>query len=443
MDDRNSLLSSFKNKKVLVVGLGIQGGGAGIASFFSKRGSFVKVTDLKIKKDLQESIDKLKDLSIEYTLGEHKLEDFLGADYIFKGPSVPWDMPNLIEAQKKGIPIDMESSFVVSLLKSKVIGVTGTRGKSTTSQLIYETLKKINKNIFIGGNISGVSTIDILNHAKEDDIVVLELSSWSLSGFHRKKISPHIAVFTNFYPDHLNYYKSIDDYLYDKKAIYLYQKRGDYCLINNDIKDKIDLNEIKSYKIFYKKGNINIKFKYIKGEHNLENAVAALEVSRLFDIDRKNAIEIIENFKGLPYRQQIIKIKNNITFINDSTSTTPTSLFKAIQTFSDKPIILIFGGNNKNLPLDDILEKLKNITKIIFTRGTLTDTIYPLLKKEYKNKVSIIFSDLEQAVFGAYKEALSIHEPCYVLFSPGATSFSMFKNEFDRGDAFNKIVNKI
>jgi len=441
MDRKNGHLNSFKNKRILVVGLGLQAGGVGIASFFSKLGSKVKVTDIKTEQELDTSIKDLKQYPIEYTLGQHKLEDFINTDYIFKGPGVKWDIPEIIQAQKKGIPIELEASFVVSLLDCKTIGVTGTRGKSTTTHMIYEILKKSGKNVHIGGNISGVSTINLLNTVKENDIVVLELSSWALSGFHKKKMSPNIAVFTNFYPDHLNYYKSINEYLYDKKAIYMYQKKQDYCVINNSLKKYLDFNEIIANKIIFNKEN-NIMFKYLKGQHNQENANAALSVSKIFNIDEQKTKETISEYKGLPFRQQIIKTIGNVTIINDSTSTTPTSTIEAIKSFSDKPVILIMGGNSKNLPVEQLIQRLSDVKKIVLIKGSFTDLILKKLREKYSNKVSDIFSNLKEATLFAFNKAKELNTFSYILFSPGATSFASFKNEFDRGEKFNEIVNE-
>jgi UDP-N-acetylmuramoylalanine--D-glutamate ligase len=442
MDRKNEVLAGFKGKRILVVGLGLQAGGVGIASFFAKLGSKVKVTDLKTESELDTSIKELKQYPIEYTLGQHKLEDFLNCDYIFKGPGVKWDLPELVQAQKKGIPVELEASFVVSLLNCQTIGVTGTRGKSTTTQLIYEILESTGKKIHICGNVSGTSTINLLNVVNEEDIVVFELSSWALSGFHKRKISPNIAVFTNFYPDHLNYYNSLNEYLYDKKAIFMYQKNEDYCVVNESLNIYFDLNKIKSQKIIFSKEK-KFEFKYIKGEHNQENANAAYAVSKLFDIKDELIYKTILNFSGLPFRQQIIKKTNEITYINDSTSTTPTSTIEAIKTFHDKPIVLILGGNSKNLSQSDLIDKLSNVEKIILIKGTFTDLIKDELLNKYPNKVSQVYKNLNDAVLSAKNQCKNLDKESYLLFSPGATSFASFKNEFDRGKLFNLILQKI
>ncbi|MFH1827474.1 MAG: UDP-N-acetylmuramoyl-L-alanine--D-glutamate ligase [bacterium] len=437
------LRNKFEGKKALMVGLGLQGGGVGLIRFFCNLGSHVTVTDLKSNIELSDTIDNLKDLNITYSLNGHKLKDFLNADIIFKGPSVPWDLDHLKQAENKGIPIEMEVSFTASYLKSKIIGVTGTRGKTTTTEMICSFLKKTDKKIHKAGNISGVSTIKLLETAEKDDLVVLELSSWALSGFHKKKISPHIAVFTNLFPDHLNYYKTMEDYFYDKSAIFLYQNQSDYLFLNKNLKETVSRLEIKSKKIFFDKDDFDQDFKYLKGNHNKENAAVAYLVSQLFKIDNMIALKTLQGFKSVQYRQELIKQIGVISFINDSTSTTPTSTIKAVEAFNDKAVVLILGGQTKKLPIKFLLEKMSSIEFIVLLKGSFTDEIYQELKTKYKNKMSPIFNNLNEAVKFAYIKTLGLQKECYVIFSPGATSFAMFKNEFDRGNKFNEYVERL
>jgi len=434
-------MEQYQGKKILVVGLGLQGGGVGIAKFFAELGAKVTVTDKKTQERLFFSIQALKDYPITFHLGHHQLKDFIEADSIFKGPSVPWTLPEIIEAEKRHIPVEMELSFFTSNFPGKIIGITGTRGKSTITHLIYKLLKQSGFSIYLGGGLPGISTINYLKTLGKKDWVVMELSSWALSGFHRKKISPHIAVFTNFYPDHLNYYKNIDDYLFDKKAIYQYQKENDYLVVNKTLLHYINIMK-SEVKIFLKE-DFSYQLKYLRGEHNLENAAAALQVARILKIDEKRAINIISNFKGLPYRQEIIGEKNNVIFVNDTTSTTPIATIKAIDSFGDKKIILILGGNSKNLPTDTLIKRLIKVKKVILLAGSFTDQILDTLRVSYLDKLSNkVYDNLEEAVNEAYRLAKETKGSC-VLFSPGATSFAMFNNEFHRGDEFNRIVKEI
>ncbi len=309
--------------------------------------------------------------------------------------------------------------------------------------MIYEMLKAESRPVFLGGNFAGISTINFLKQANKESILVAELSSWALSGFHREKISPHIAVFTNFYPDHLNYYRNLDEYLDDKKAIYLYQKKGDYLIANKNLQAVIEKDQPKSNVIYFQANDFKEKLIYLYGQHNQENAAASIQVGRILNVDFNKMVNSLKSFNGLFGRQQIIAQKNNLIVINDTTSTTPTATIKALETFSDKPIILILGGNKKNLPYDQLIRQLQQvpIKKIFLLQGSFTDQILPDLKKICPEKISKkIYDDLEKAVKEALKLAKNINQEFYLLFSPAATSFSMFKNEFDRGEKFNQIV---
>jgi UDP-N-acetylmuramoylalanine--D-glutamate ligase len=436
-------MADFNGKKVIVVGLGIQGGGVGLVKYLVKHGAKVKATDLKNEAQLKESLDQIKDLGVELTLGKHVLDDFISADIIFKGPSVRWDMPELVEAEKRGIPIEMEMSFFAGACPSKIIGITGTRGKSTTTMIIYELLKSNNFSVYLGGNIPNISTISMLDDLKSDDWVVLELASWPLSGFHRKKISPHISVFTNLYPDHLNYYKTMDEYLYDKKAIYLYQNQNDYLVANIHLQPVIEKDNPKSKVTYFSSGDFSASLRHLKGEHNLENAASALRVAEILGIDKQKANDSISSFRGIPYREEVVGEKNNVFFVNDTTSTAPVAAIKAINVFASSPTVLILGGNSKNLPVDDLVEALAKVGKIILLKGSFTDQVLPVLRKRYGGKINGPFDNLEDAVAKGYEEALGLRCPqskSCLLFSPGATSFASFKNEFHRGAEFNRIV---
>jgi len=441
------LKEEFRGKKVLVVGLGVQGGGVGVIKFLAKLGAKIKVTDLKTEEQLKESLSEISHLGIDTVLGKHDVEDFISADIIFKGPSVPWSLPGIIEAEKRGIPIEMEMSFFSVNCPGKIIGITGTRGKSTTTMMIYKLMKKNNFSVYLGGNIPQVSTIALLETVTANDWVVLELPSWPLSGFHRKKISPHIAVFTNFYPDHLNYYKTMDDYLYDKKAIYLYQKSGDYLVINYSLRNLVEKESLRSKVIYFSASDFPMPLKRLLGSHNLENAAACQKTAEIVGIDFKKAVEFISDFNNLPFRQEVIANKEGVVVINDSASTMPIATIKALETYSGKPIVLILGGNSKNLPYDELLSKINQAEKVVLLTGDFTDKILPSLKSKLTDRVRGPFDNLEEAVLTAYNEAKNLAstrgEKVYLIFSPGATSFAMFRNEFHRGDEYNKIIGKI
>lgn len=436
-----TLKDSYGGKKILVVGLGLQGGGVGVARFFSQLGAVVTVTDKKNEIQLAPSVEALKDLPITFRLGGHAIEDFTSADIIFKGPGVPWSSPEIVAALKNNIPVEMEMSFVAANLPCAIIGITGTRGKSTTTNLIYNVLKGLGLPVYLGGGLPGISNIEFLKTLTDKDYLVAELSSWALSGFHNKKISPHISVFTNIFPDHLNYYKKMEDYLHDKKAIFDYQKPEDFLIIN---KSFVELSgSAKSKILTFEASDFPYPLKVLKGEHNRENAAAALKVSEVLGLDRIQASRIIAEYGGLPFRQQVVGKMKNVTFINDTTSTTPIAAIKAISSFSDGGIYIILGGNSKNLPHGELIDELDKVKKIILLQGSFTEEILATLKEKYADRITESYDNLEEAVKKAYDLALHDEQPAYVLFSPAATSFAMFNNEFHRGREFNLQVSRI
>ncbi len=443
----NQLKKKFQNKKILIVGLGLQGGGVGLIRFFLSLGGKVIVTDKKNKKELKPSLDKLKGLSITYRLGEHRVEDFIKADYIFKGPSVSWNLLEIKQALKRNIPVEMEMSFFMDLVpRKKVIGVTGTRGKSTTTMIICQLLKNSGYKVFLGGNIPHTSALSNLDSALKSDWIVLELSSWQLSGFDRKKISPHIAVLTNFFPDHLNYYLSLKEYWQDKKAIFKYQKQGDIFILNKKLKEKVK-NEIKNQQcLYFTKNDFVEELKYLSGDHNRENVGAGYQLAKILKLDKKIINKTMANFKGLPYRQEVVADYKGIIFINDTTSTTPIAAEKAIEAFSSNRIVMILGGDSKNLPFQNLIEKLNKVEKIVLLKGRFTKEIYRSLTNRYQEKITLVYDHLDKAIKKAYQIAKQLrkdNQPVVVLFSPSATSFSMFKNEFHRGDEFNRIIKNL
>lgn len=437
------LKKQYKHKRVLIVGLGLQGGGVGLAKFFSELGALVSVTDRKIKTELAPSLEALKHFPISYTFGEHRIEDFLAADIIFKGPSVSWLLPEIVAAEKRNIPIEMEAPFFAQYSPAKIIGVTGTRGKSTTSTMIFHVMKKNNFSVYLAGNIPGISTISLLKKVTLNDWVILELPSWQLSGFHRKKISPPVAVFTNFYPDHLNYYSTMDAYLYDKKALYAYQKKGDVLIANSSLQSIIEKDAPCSTVHYFRSGDISSAPHFLLGSHNRENAAAALKVIEILGGSKKTFWKSLKDYHMLPYRLQKIAQKDTITFINDSTSTTPTSTEKALEAFEKHRVVLILGGQSKSLPFTKLLDALTLVQNIVLLKGSFTDEILPELQRYYAGKITKVFDSLESAVEKAYEIAKTHNEKTFILFSPAATSFAMFKNEFHRGEEFDRIVKKL
>ncbi len=226
----------LKNKRVLVFGLGMHGGGIGVAKWLVKQGARVTVTDLKTAAQLQSSLDALYQLPITYVLGEHREQDFLNADLIVRNPAVPRESKWLQFAREHNIPVEMEMALFVERLPrgmAQVIGITGTKGKTTTTLMTGAILRNANPKTVVAGNLR-VSALDLLEQIDAETPVVLELSSWQLEAFPPHQTSPHIAAITNIAPDHLNRYRDMDDYADAKAIIFRYQQPGDYVVLNFD-----------------------------------------------------------------------------------------------------------------------------------------------------------------------------------------------------------------
>lgn len=422
--------------KVLIFGLGLNEGGVGSAKFFAKLGAQVKVTDLKNETILKPSLEQLKDFPITYTLGKHKNEDINWADLIIKNPGVKPKNPYIEYAKSKGKKVEQDMGIFLGFVKpSQIVGVTGTKGKSTTSSLIYEVLKNSGKKVILAGNI-GTSVLDIIQQIQSDTLIVLEISSFQLEAFDQHKVSPHFAVITNIYPDHLNYYKNMDEYIGAKKVIGKYQTENDYLFINHKNKDFAE--GLKSKIIYYSNTDLPANFKSsLVGEHNKSNMAAAYVICKKLGVDEKIILKTISQFKGVPFRIQLIKDWSGIKIINDTTATTPDAAIQAIKTFPNS--ILICGGMNKGMNYKQFVTIVKKcVKKIYFLEGDSTEMIKKLMKNQ--NIIAGTYNDLEKLLIDV-KEIVKNGDT--ILFSPGATSFNLFQNEFDRGRQFNEAVQKV
>lgn len=429
----------FSGKKVLIFGLGLQGGGAGSALFAKRHGAKVKITDLKSTQSLKSTLSKLPE-DITQTLGRHDPLDIDWADIIIKNPGVSHNSDLIQYALQSKKQVYMPAALYLKYSKLKTIGITGTRGKSTTTRLIYSMLNRsFPDQVLIGGNIPGQSPLELLDEENNKKYAVLELSSFQLAGCDRLQVSPQLAVVTNIYQDHLNRYNSMDSYIKDKLTIVKYQGKNDITILN-----KLDDNANKFQKLSHAQikwfTTSNLKSSLI-GDHNKQNIAAAQVVALSLGIDKATIKRSVQDFRGLPYRLEKIAEKNGITYINDTTSTTPISTIKAIQSLKD-PIILIIGGESKNLETDNMIDLVclsNQVTKIIIL-GSKNNKEFLTKINNCKDKIIGNVSSMREAMQLAVAHAKSGDT---VLLSPGFASFDLFNNEFERGDQFNREVEKL
>ncbi len=451
--------TDISSLKVTIMGLGLHGGGLASALFFADRGAKVTVTDLRDKSILKPIIDKLGKYDIKYVLGEHREEDFLSADVIIKNPAVPPQSPFL----KISKLIETDISIFLKFNKRPVIAVTGSKGKSTIVSAVYDVMHQIKPETKLGGNIttSPLSFIDdcILEN---DAPVILELSSWQLADLKNETtLIPRISVITNIMPDHQNRYSSMDEYIADKKLIYANQSADDFLICNydddyghefaletsakvfyvsaSDLPDDTDgaflLDHIGYFRIGDQMEKILPAEIQIPGKHNRINMLYAALILRLSGIDADQIISRLKQFTGIAHRMELIKVKNGVTWYNDSAATIPQASAAAMIGCRG-PFRLIAGGTDKKLDFNGTIEAFSLANSIYLLEGSATDRLTVLLDNKnipYKGP----YSNLQDAVEQAASESRPGET---VIFSPGATSFGMFLNEFDRGDKFRQIV---
>ncbi len=441
--------SYIQGKNVTQLGLGLLGRGIGDAEFLSRFGANLIVTDLKTETELAESLVRLKHcLHITFHLGGHRNEDFVGRDFILKAAGAPFDSPFIAQARQSGIPIEMDASLFSKLApRITLIGVTGTRGKSTVTILLYEMLKAAGKRVFLGGNIKDTATLPLLEKVQEGDYVVLELDSWQLQGFGESKISPNIAVFTTFLPDHMNYYKGdMDMYFNDKANIFRFQKKGDVLVVGEDIAPARTWDTEGEVFIARRddvRRELTGAMVGLMGEHNQLNAACAVAAAEALKLPKSAVNTVLHTFRGLAGRLELRNMISGVAYYNDSNSTTPDAAIAALRTIGSqrkKNIILIMGGTDKQLDMQPLASEIPKWCKaVVLLSENGTEKFKPLLESATKQGVAVVECDTLPACVA---EATSRAEKGdNVLFSPAFASFGRwFKNEYDRGSQFNRLI---
>jgi UDP-N-acetylmuramoylalanine--D-glutamate ligase len=460
--------SFFKGKRVTVFGLGINMGGVGTVRFLAEHGAReIIVTDIKGHDELASSIQQLaKYRTITYVLGQHRPEDFTRTDMVIKNPGIPWTNEYVKLAEKAGVPIEMDSSLFFRFSKAPIIGVTGTKGKTTTASLVAHILESAGrKTVAVGIGQTGV--LSMLPKATSDSTVVFELSSWRLSALGHMKRSPHIAIITNLYPDHLNYYRTLPAYVDDKKQIFRYQHQHDVLVANYDnemVRDAVQ--DAPSEVIWFsKEGSIDgdgvwkegsvlcvrrggrqdvllpLEKVPLPGEHNVDNVLAATAASLAAGLSIEQIRRGIESFKGVSHRLAFVAEKRGVKYYDDTAATIPEAAIAALRSFDHQPI-LIAGGSDKKLEFGAFAEEIIERSKaLVLFRGEGTEKLIHELRKRLPEYHSFtVVESMGKAVELASRFAESGDS---VLLSPGAASFGLFKNEFDRGEQFVAAVKRL
>lgn len=450
------LNNKLKGKKIAIIGAGVSN--LPLIEYMAKLSDKVVLFDMKeLSDDARQLVEKY---NIKTSLGDNYLEELIGFDYIFRSPSCLPTNPYIVKEIDRGAIVTTEVEEVIKLSPCKVIGITGSDGKTTTTTIISEVLKSLGYTVHTGGNI-GTPIFTNMNKVKKEDIIVLELSSFQLMNM---KVSPNISVITNISKNHLDIHKDYQEYIDAKKSIFLNQNKDDIVVLNYDDElvksfDKEVKGEVRYFSFKSKlKDNYYLDGEYIKyndkiiidtkdliirGVHNYINICTVLNAIKDYITDMDKALEIIRKFPGVHHRIEFVREIDGVKWYNDSASSTPSRTIAGINAFDEK-IVLLAGGYDKNIPYDSLAKPILDKVRVLILFGNTKDKIYNAVMKESKlqNKEIEIYEEktLEDVIFKAKEVA---KEGEVVLFSPASASFDMFKNAYQRGDIFRDLVNKL
>ncbi|MBG0771318.1 MAG: UDP-N-acetylmuramoyl-L-alanine--D-glutamate ligase, partial [Anaerolineaceae bacterium] len=462
-------MTDWNGKKVVMIGAARQG--LALSRYLTQKGAKVTLNDRREDSLLADARQELSDLDITWVTGGHPFEILDGANLVCLSGGVPLDMPLVLEAENRGIPLSNDSQIFLEAAPCPVIGITGSAGKSTTTALVGEIAKlhfqqrKPNNTAWVGGNI-GNPLIKYLDQMKEDDIAVMELSSFQLEIMTK---SPHIAVILNLTPNHLDRHKTMAAYTSAKAHILTHQGPDDIAILNrDDIQSRKIYNEVKGRLItfglnepynkqdatFYKRSKLYLQAsgqiaKIIKadqinlpGTHNLYNILAAIAISAAASFSMQAIYEGITSFTGIAHRLEFVREWGGADWYNDSIATAPERAIAAINSF-DRPIVLLAGGRDKDLPwekfADLVHQKVDHLVIFGETVDLISNAVGEVMPEQRPFTIDRC-AGLEEAV----KKAAERVEPGdIVLLSPGGTSFDEFFDFEERGKRFTQWVKEL
>ncbi len=466
MEFENEKLKEFEEyirfRKVAVIGLGVSN--IPLLDYLHEKKAEVTVFDEKTIEEIpKEIVNKITEYSFSFSLGKNYLKKLKGFALIFRAPSCLPTVPELEQEANRGAIVTTEIEMLMEMCPGKIIGVTGSDGKTTTTSLINHILKQAGYSTYLGGNI-GIPLFTKLNLMRPEDIIVLELSSFQLMGM---QVSPNISVITNITPNHLNIHKDYEEYINAKKNIFKYQNEEDTLILNYDneitrncekeakgktiffsSKEKldngyiVDEDKIKECEDKLRKHLLDTNDLFLKGVHNYENICAAIAAtSSLVDMD--TIVTAVKSFHPVSDRIEFVRNIDGVDWYNDSASSSPTRTIAGLNAFKEE-IVLIAGGYDKNLDYTPIakpiIDKVKTLVLMGQTSGKIFDVVKQELEKENKTLDIYMCEDINSAIQTANKNAKSGQ---IVLFSPASASFDMFKNAVERGKIFKKLVNEL
>lgn len=451
---------NIKDKKVLLVGLAKTG--VSTIKKLDKLGASIVVTDIKPKEKLEDILSQLNGLNnVEYILGSHP-EDISDIDLTIVSPGVPLDLPFIEKLKESNVKIIGEVELAYTLSNNPIfVGITGTNGKTTTTSLVGEIFKEANRDTYIVGNI-GNPVIDTVDYTDKNSVLVTELSSFQLESIDTFR--PKVSSILNITEDHLNRHHTMENYINAKARIFENQEKSDFSILNYDDSIVRSLNKNNNASILYfsrqekidqgvyldENNNIVISIDgkqitvlnrnelSLPGDHNLENAMAAILMTYVVGVDLEVIKHVLITFKGVEHRLEFVTNKNGIMFVNDSKGTNPDSTIKAIGSY-ERPIILIAGGMDKHSDFTDMMKcATKNVKELVLL-GETADKIEASARKEGLENITKV-KNMEEAVKKAYELA---KDGDVVLLSPGCASWDMYPNFEARGLDFKENIYKL
>lgn len=447
-----------RDKRILVIGAARSGCAA--ADFLSKKGALVTLTDGKSPEQLGNVLDPLKEGSIEFVLGREPEIKRQAFHYAVISPGVPLHIPLAKKLHRAGIPLTGELEVAFQYSKSPIVAITGTNGKTTTTSLIGQIFADAKRTAFVGGNI-GIPLVSAVEGLGAEDVIVAEVSSFQLETIDAFR--PKVAVVLNITPDHLDRHKTMGGYTKAKARIFENQHRTDYTVLNYDdprVRKLADQSpgrvvffsrkEELDQGFFVKEGIIRVKTEddcinvihtddiYIKGKHNLENALAAAAAAFYLGVSPQDIAATLKGFTGVAHRLEFVREVAGVTYINDSKGTNPDSTMKALEAY-DQPILLIAGGKNKGNDFTKLVKAMKKKVRALILVG---EAALDLREAAEKQGLTAVYPA------DTFPETVSLARKLarpgdLVLLSPACTSWDMFRDYEERGDLFKKLVNEL
>lgn len=447
----------------MVLGLARQG--VAMARFLAHAGAQVTVSDLKTKSELADAVAALADLPVRLALGGHPMSLLRGTDFICVSGGVPLDIPLLVEARRKGIPLVSDAQLFLERCPATVIGITGSAGKTTTTALVGEMCRAAGRRTWVGGNI-GNPLLDDLEEMAPDDLVVMELSSFQLE---LVTVSPPVAAVLNITPNHLDRHGTMEAYIAAKKRIVTFQRPEDWAVLGfDDANARALALETPAQVVFFSGGAQVDRGAYktngllalrlgdtaevicrreevrLRGDHNLLNILAACALAGVVGVPVEAMRQVVRTFAGVEHRLEFVRDWRGVQWYDDSIATAPERVVAALRSFTE-PIVLLAGGRDKKLPWEEFAREAVQRVRYLITFGEAGE----MIAGKVEEAARAISGQLEgiqrvRTLEEAVEAAARVARPGdVVLLSPGGTSFDAFRDFAERGDRFKELVQKL